>query len=201
MVTGLHPILPLDAAEATWLARAPKGVMTYEEMIGAKARSLAKHRVHIRQMRHRIEEEKLRQLKKYESEFKAVIKDYSFEPGDLVLVRNTAIESSLDKKMKPRYMGPMIVVKRNKGGSYILAEMDGAVWHQKIARFRVVPYFAREKIEIPEGILSIIDCNLEKLQQIEEQEDPDTELSRDYLMDDVVLNDSDDSDEDEADDV
>jgi len=34
-----------------------------------------------------------------------VIKDFEFNPGDLVLVRNTAIESALDKKMKARYMG------------------------------------------------------------------------------------------------
>jgi hypothetical protein len=197
MVTGLHPILPLDASEATWLARAPEGVMTYEEMIGSKVRTLAKHRVHIKQMRKRIDHEKLKRLEQYEKDFKAVIKDYRFEPGDLVLVRHTAIESSLDKKMKPRYTGPMIVVKQNKRGSYILAEMDGAVWHQKVARFRVVPYFAREKIDLPEGILGIIDCELKVLQQIENQEDPDEELSRDYLMDGVVLEDSDYSDAEE----
>lgn len=195
MVTGLHPILPLDAAEATWLARAPERVMTNEEMIGSKARALAKHRVHVRQMRTRIDQEKKKRLEQYEKDFKAVIKDYRFEPGDLVLVRNTAIESSLDKKMKPRYNGPMIVVRRNKRGSYILAEMDGAVWHQKVARFRVVPYFAREKIELPDGILEIIDSNAETLQQIEDQVDPDEELSRDYLMDDVILDESDLSDE------
>jgi hypothetical protein len=76
------------------------------------------------------------------------------------------IESSLDKKMKPQYMGPMITVKHNKRGLYILAEMDGAVWHQKVARFRVVQYFARDKINLPEGILEIIDCDLKKLQLV-----------------------------------
>jgi hypothetical protein len=197
MVTGMHPILPLDAAEATWMARAPEQVMTREEMIGSRARTLAKHRVHIRIMRDRIDREKLKRIETYERDFRAVIKDYRFEPGNLVLVRNTAIENSLDKKMKPRYNGPMIVVRRNKGGSYTLAELDGAVWHQKVARYRVVPYFARDKIEMPEGIMSIIDCDEDALTQIENQTDPDEELSRDYLMDDVVLADSDNSDDSE----
>ena len=197
MVTGLHPILPLDAIEATWLARPPETVLTEEEMIGSRARTLAKHRTHVQQMRERIDQDKLKRLEMYEKDFKAVIKDYRFEPGDLVLVRNTAIESSLDKKMKPRYMGPMIVVKRNRGGSYILADMNGAVWHQKVARFRVVPYFAREKIELPGGILEVIDCDQETLDRIEGQLDPDKEISRDYLMGDIGLDNSDISDEED----
>ena len=113
MVTGLHPILPLDAAEATWLTRPPERVMTFEEMIGSRARALAKHRIHLIKMCVHIDQEKLKQLERYERDFKAVIKDYCFEPRDLVLVRNTAIESSLNKKMKPRYTGPMIVVRHD----------------------------------------------------------------------------------------
>jgi len=97
--------------------------------------------------------------------------------------------------MKPRYTGPMIVVQRNKGGSYILAEMDGAVWHQKVARFRVIPYFARERIELSDGIMGILDCDEEVLSGISERTDLDDGLSRDYLMNDVVLKDSDDSDD------
>ena len=195
MVTGLHPILPLDAAEATWLTRPPERVMTFEEMIGSRARALAKHRIHLIQMRARIDQEKLKRLERYERDFKAVIKDYCFEPGDLVLVRNTAIESSLNKKMKPRYTGPMIVVRRNKGGSYIVAEADGSVWHQKVARFRVVPYFARKRIELPGGILEIIDCDQETLLRIEEQTDPDEEISKDYLMEGVKLDEESDEEE------
>ena len=190
MVTGVHPILPLDAAEATWLTRPPDKVMTFEEMIGSRARALAKHRIHLIKMRARIDQDKLKRLERYERDFKAVIKDYRFEPGDLVLVRNTAIESSLDKKMKPRYTGPMIVVRQNKGGAYILAEIDGSVWHQKVARFRVVPYFARKRIELPKGILDIIDCDEETLLRIEEQVDPDENLSKDYLMEGVILEES-----------
>lgn len=192
MVTGAHPILPLDAAEATWLVKPPAGVVTEIELIGLRARAIAKHSTHIAEMRKRIDRDKLKRLQDYERDFKAVIKDFKFNPGDLVLVRNTAVESSLDRKMKPRYMGPMIVVARNKGGSYILAEMTGAVWQQKVAKFRVVPYYARQKIDLPEGIMAIIDATQETLDRIQAQ--PDEQLDRDYLMEGVKLNDSDDSD-------
>ena len=149
-------------------------------------------------MRERIDEEKLKRLEAYERDYKAVIRDYKFKPGDLVLVRNTAIENSLDKKLKPRYMGPMIVVAENKGGSYILAEMNGAVWQQKVAKFRVVPYFSREKIEIPEGIMNIIDADETALEKIRSQPD-EVILERDYHLDDVRLIDSDESDQEEED--
>jgi hypothetical protein len=193
MVTGAHPILPLDAKEATWLVDPPNGVISEEELIGLRARSLAKHGIHVDQMRKRIDLEKLKRLETYERDYKAVIKDYKFKPGDLVLVRNTAIESSLDKKLKPRYIGPMIVVTENKGGSYILAEMTGAVWQQKVAKFRVVPYFAREKIDLPEGILAIIDTDQTGLAKIAAQPDLEPRMKRDYLMDNVVLRNDDSS--------
>ena len=99
----------------------------------------------------------------------------------------------------------MIVVAINKGGSYILAEMNGAVWQQKVAKFRVIPYFAREKIEIPDGIMAIIDADESELEKICAQPEEESDNGRDYLMDSVAMQDSDDSDidseVDEADDI
>jgi ribosomal protein L21E len=198
MVTGAHPILPLDAEEATWLVKPPNGVITEEELIGMRARALAKHRIHVEQMKKRVDKEKLKRLKAYEHDYKAVIKDYKFQPGDLVLVRNTEIESSLNKKMKERYSGPMIVVAENRGGSYIIAEMTGAVWHTRVAKFRVIPYFARERIDIPEGIMKVIDMDEKDLERLRTQPENSDLPLRDYLMDDVNMTDSDDSDQDKA---
>jgi len=193
MVTGAHPILPLDLEEATWLIKPPEGVISEDDLIGMRARALAKHRIHVEQMRQRVDKEKLKRLQAYERDFKAVIKDFKFSPGDLVLVRNTAIESSLDKKMKPRYTGPMIVVADNNGKSYIVAEMSGAVWQQKVGKFRVLPYFPRNRIEIPEGIMAIIDTDQAGLDRIRAQPEEDVPLDRDYIMDDVRMIDSDDT--------
>src|SRR5579863_6437244 len=183
LITGSNPILLLDLKEATYLTESPGGVLTESELIRLRARAIAKHRIHIEQMKKKITKDKLRRLEQFEKDYKAVIKDYAFKPGDLVLVRNTAIEKSLDKKMKPRYTGPMIVVHRDKGGSYILAELSGAVWQQKVAQFRVIPYFARKKIDLPDGILSIIDLTKEELDKLVHKTERTTE--QDYLLEDI----------------
>jgi len=43
----------------------------------------------------------------------------------------------------------MVVVRRTYGGSYRLAELDGAVGKSNYAAFRLVPYFPRTHISIP----------------------------------------------------
>jgi len=118
--------------------------------------------------------------------------------------------------MKPRYEGPKIVVRRNKNGSYILAEMTGFMHQQKIAQFRVVPYYARNKIDIPGGVLSVIDLDESDLDIIEAQiqEDKSREIivGRDYLGNDFTLektgeqvlhraDSSDDEEDDESDNI
>ena len=37
--------------------------------------------------------------------------------------------------MKQRYLGPLVVVSRNKGGAYVLAELNGAVLDRPIVAF------------------------------------------------------------------
>ena len=53
--------------------------------------------------------------------------------------------------MRPRYLGPVIVLGRNLGGSYLLCELDGTVFDRPTAAFRVIPYFARHDIPLPEN--------------------------------------------------
>ena len=79
----------------------------------------------------------------------STIWDFDFQQGDLVLVRNTAIKKSLNRKMRARYNRPLLVLLRNKGGAYIICELNGAVFDRPIAAFRVIPYFTCKSISIP----------------------------------------------------
>nr|GAT51229.1 predicted protein [Mycena chlorophos] len=145
-------------------------------------------------MRARVSKEKLAAVKRYEEIHKAVIMDYDFRPGDIVLIRNTQIEKSLDRKAKFRYLGPMVVVRRTKGGSYLVCELNGAMWPGKVAAFRVIPYEARAKIAIPEDVEKRIDMSAEELKELEERRDELDEFWMNDLHFDGVNLDSEDSD-------
>src|SRR5271170_479713 len=108
-----------------------------------------------------------------------MIKNFDFKLGDLVLVRNTAIEKALNRKMRPRYLGPVIVLSRNRGGAYVLAELDGSVFHRPVAAFRVIPYFARKSIELP-PLDELLDISRQRLRELKDSEenDPDDDGDR-----------------------
>ena len=73
--------------------------------------------------------------------------------------------------------------------------MTGAVWQNKVAAFRVIPYYPRRSIEIPDGVMSIIDTNEDGLRLIDSMPDEEFEVvSRDYLMDNVHLDTTDEKD-------
>lgn len=187
LVTGAEPILPLDIVESTWLVKIPDRILTHSELLGYRAQALAKHRSHVMDMIKRVDENKRQELRKFELEYGNVIKDYDFKPGTLVQVRHSQIEKSLDSKNYPRYRGPMVVIRRTRGGSYVIAEMDGTVLKEKVGAFRVLPHFARyEPIKLPENIHDLIDLSSQQLEKMLDDLDSDKlEKGKDFIFDSI----------------
>jgi len=77
------------------------------------------------------------------------------------------------------------VVSHNFGGTYIISELDGSVLHCPIAAFRVIPYFTRKSIPIPENYID--STRLQELEQttdINDNENPSTNNAEDTISED-----------------
>ena len=80
-------------------------------------------------------------------------------------MRNTCIEVTHNKKMRPQYLGPLVVISCNQGGAYILCKLGGSVLHQLVATFHLVPYLTRESIPIPTNAFDIDTNHLRILEE------------------------------------
>jgi len=174
--TGTHPILPLDIAEATYLVPPPSTILSTTDLIVNRAIALQKRQSHLSALHSRVMAARLKAAIRFERDHAATIRDFNFSRGDLVLVRNTAIEKALNRKMRARYIGPLVVISRNKGGAYIICELNGSVFDRPVAAFRVIPYFARKSLLLPD-LDKFIDIPRARLQEMENSTaiDPDVD--------------------------
>ena len=145
LLHGVHPVLPFDLLEATAMVEGFYSGMTRTELLTLRMRQLEKRPEDMERASQLLTASRLRSKAQFERRFKRRLYTENHKPGALVLVRNTMIEKSLNRKCKPRYLGPFEVVRRTQGGSYILQELDGAIWSQKVAAFRLLPYILRDE--------------------------------------------------------
>ena len=71
---------------------------------------LQKRQEDLSQLRACMHKQRNKAALRFEKEHQATIHDFDFKAGALILIRNTAIEKSLNRKMRPRYLGPLVVV-------------------------------------------------------------------------------------------
>jgi len=91
-------------------------MLSREELIGLQAMALAKHVAHVEEIREKVTKEKIRRTLQLERDLQHKVEEFNLGPGSLVLVKNSAIEMSVNRKMKPRYLGSLVVVRKSQGG-------------------------------------------------------------------------------------
>ena len=144
MAHGVEPLFPFNLAEATFLVLLlDADSSSTSDLIAWHACQLQKCQEDLDTIRDRVLKACFTSIKHFEAMFKSQIKDFDFRPGSLILVRNSKFEKELNRKTKPRYLGPMVVLHQTTGGSYVLAELDGSVSKLCFAAFCIVPYYPR----------------------------------------------------------
>ena len=143
--TSTHPLLPLNIAEWTYLLPPPNTPLSSTDLIVQRAVTLQKHQSHLAALTSNMYATWIKAVICFEQERAATIIKYNFKLGNLVLI----IKKYLNHKLHVRYLGPLIIILQNKGGAYIISELDGSVFDHPIAAFWVIPYFAHQHIDIP----------------------------------------------------
>ena len=157
MVHGIEPLFFFDLAEATFLVPPPDTKPLFSSgLIAWRACQLQKC----------VLKAQFKSVKHFKAAFKNWIKNYGFQAGSLVLVRNTRIEKELNQRTKPQYLGPMVVLRWTTSRSYLLAELDGVVSRLCYAAFQLIPYYSHllSVIRITE-LTDMDDENLDKLEE------------------------------------
>ncbi len=157
MAHGVEPVLPFDITLATFLVPNLANLMSTVELITTCIRQLQKRNDDLATIHDNMLKSRFESVKQFTRQYENTIRDHDFKPGTLVLIRNSSIETDLGRKAKPRYIGPMVVVRRTQNRSYRLTELDGAVSNLRFTAFRLVPYYARSHSSIP--VTHLIDRN------------------------------------------
>ena len=164
LLHGVDPVLPLDLLEATYLVSGFSPNMSSSDLLALRIKQLQKLPDDIDKAAETLHRSRLKSKAAFEQRFQHRLWRDEYKTGDLVLVRNSRVEKELDRKTKPRYLGPFEVLRRTQGGSYILKEMDGTVSRRGVAAFRLLPYHTRKGIPLP-----IDDLHLDDLDDSEEE--------------------------------
>jgi hypothetical protein len=123
--------------------------MSSEDLLVIRAHQLQKRDEDLESIKDRIVEARKRSIWEFLKRNQNRIRDFNCKNGSLVLIRNSAVESNLNRKTKPRFLGPVVVVRRTDRGAYVVAELDGAIAKSHVAVFRVIPYYTRPHASVP----------------------------------------------------
>jgi len=170
MLHGVHPVLPFDLTEATFMIQGYRKNISTSELLALRIRQLQKRPEDLEQAAQSLIKNRFRSKAQFEKRFMRRLKRATLKPGDLVLIRNTRIEQEMNRKHKPRYLGPYILREPRSSGTWSINELDGTPSRTSVAGFRILPYIARDQKAIQE---LAADLEEESDSESEDEEAPD----------------------------
>jgi len=150
-VTGFSPyqllhatdlLLPMDLTEATFLVENIQAGISTSDLLALRMRQIHKHPEDIARAAKILKKARFASKAQFEQRFIKRLTRDEYKAGELVLVRNTAIELSHNRKHQPRYLGPYEICQKASEKSYSLKDLDGTPFQQRIATFWLLLYIS-----------------------------------------------------------
>jgi hypothetical protein len=142
LLHGVHPILPFDLADATFLVDGFMSGISSVELLVLRMRQLEKRPEDIARAVTALRNSRFKSKEEFEWKYRKRMRKEYYKPGELVLLRNSEQEMRLNSMTKPRYLGPYEVSRMTTGGSYVLMELDGTFLHEGAAAYQLLPYIS-----------------------------------------------------------
>lgn len=111
LLHGVEPVLPFDLVEATFMVEGFKSGMSPEDLLALRMRQLEKRPEDIQHAAFRLSQCRMKSKTEFEKKFQAKLMKSEFQPGELVLVRNSQVMKQMNRKTMPRYLGPYEIVR------------------------------------------------------------------------------------------
>ena len=132
----------MDVADATFLAEGFWVRMSSEELLVLRMLQIERWPEDLARAAQALQKTRFASKGEFEKKCSKRMRRESYKPRELVMVWNSEVEMSLNRKSKPRYLGLFKVVWRTRGGSYVLRELDGNVLWEGVAAFWLFPYIS-----------------------------------------------------------
>jgi transposase InsO family protein len=143
LLHATEPLLPMDLVEATFLVENIRTGIPTSELLALRMRQLHKHPQDVERAARILRKARFASKAQFERRFIKRLSRDEYKTGELVLVRNTAIELSHNRKHQPRYLGPYEVDQKASEKSYTLKDLDGSPFRHRVATSRLLPYISR----------------------------------------------------------
>jgi hypothetical protein len=165
--------------------------MSESELLALRIRQLHRHKEDLNKAANYLKKARFRSKKQFERRYKHRLQKDTYDPGDIVIVRNTCLEMTVTKfKTEPRYIGPYEVVRRTSKGNYMLKELNGTEHVERYAAFCILPYVQRHDPILTE---------LAEENQRSNEDDNDKDDSEENEENNININDNDDNSNDNTD--
>jgi hypothetical protein len=145
LLYGYEPVLPVELEVPTWRTLPWEAVHTTADLLAMRARQIERRDADMAEAALRLR--RLRERNKDLFDERHNLRQSDLDLGKLVLLHDTKLEPDYSAKLSFRWKGPYRINEVYPNGTYLLEELDGTFFKNKIHGNRLKSYLPRQADE------------------------------------------------------